>query len=113
MVKVYVMVVDYFEDDYKRSEGYSEIIGVKTHKLEAYKTVIEYEYNKNKNLGGENDDNYKKEFEKLKKLTENNIESFYDNWESVREKMLGEPEFGSLYATGYRGKIKECDLELS
>lgn len=103
---VYVMVIDYYEDDYKRAEGHSEILGVTDDKLEAYKKVLSMEYERNEN----GDKEYEKLYEKIESITLKNVDEFYEEWRDCRDEALGDPEFGGLRSTGHRAYVKECEL---
>lgn len=110
MVLVYVILLEYFYDDYKRSEGYSDVKGVKRDKNDAYKTILKIEYFKNTGCDERDTKKYGEVFKKLdsiKKVTDN----FLNKWEEAREEYLGNPEFGSMLSTGYRYKVGEVEFE--
>jgi len=108
---VYIAVLDYFYDDYKRSEGYSEILFIYKDKNEAYKRMYNEEYKKNLNSRDDEEDlespnEYTILHRQLKKIIEITDE-FINKWGEARDEYLGNPEFGSMLSTGYRGYIKE------
>ncbi len=52
---VFVMTLDYFDDDYKCPEGGSEVLGVERKADKAWKTVLTREFEKNKPLRVDDD----------------------------------------------------------
>ena len=135
--QVYVMVLDYFYDDYKRPEGSSEIMGVKKGYHDAYKTVFKLEYEKNIEYQGEDEGDYTEDdeadklaetiaklgrsppmkkknkyqilYESLDTITEITDE-FLSEWRQARENFLGASEFG-IMSSGYRAKVEVCIFE--
>lgn len=103
------MVIDFYCDDYKRAEGRSEIMGVTCDKVEAYKKVLGLEYEKNEN----DDEKYKKMYEKIGTIDKKNLDKFYEKWRNCRDEALGDPEFGSIYSTGFRAYVEECEMNLT
>ena len=109
-MKVYVAIIDYFYDDYKRSEGSSDIIGLYKNREIAYKNVLKTEYEKNIDGGQEKRKvKYETLFKSLDTI-ETFSKKFLEKWEEAREEYLGNPEFGSMYATGHRFQVSEQTL---
>lgn len=110
MVLVYVILLEYFYDDYKRSEGYSDVNGVKRSKNDAYKTILKMEYLRNTKDGEKEPKKYEEIFKKLDNL-KNVTDNFLNKWKEAREEYLGNPEFGSMLSTGYRYKVEGVEFE--
>lgn len=108
---VYVMIIDFYFDDYKLSESSSNILGVTDNKIEAYKKVLKQEYMENFEDGC-NNEAYKKMYEKIESIDEN-INEFYNEWMKYRDLALGHPRYGGMSSTGYRAYVKECELNLN
>ncbi len=105
------MVLEYFYDDYKRSEGSSEVRGIKKDKMDAYKTILKMEYSKNIEEWEHKDTKkYGELFKKLDSI-KNISDTFLGKWAEAREEYLGDPEFGSMFSTGYRFSVQEVDFE--
>ncbi len=104
------MLLEYFYDDYKRSEGYSDVEGVKKDKNDSYKTILKMEYLKNTEDTERDTKKYGEFFKKIDNL-KNVTDIFLNKWEEAREEYLGNPEFGSMLSTGYRYKVKEVEFE--
>jgi len=136
---VYVMVIDYTYDDYKRASSSSEIIGVKKSFQSAWKTVLMKEAKLNKRFDAFGEDGeyeteidisklckddleYYKTAEKeikrqlkykqlVKKLETTTIDDeFIKSWEEARCDFLGQPEFG-MTASGYRAYVNKSQVE--
>jgi hypothetical protein len=114
MTTVYVQTLNYFYDDYKRSESKTIVVGVSKDKNTAYRNILTEEYNKNKDYCERDEEVKNKDydffFNKLKEQKEFSKE-FLNKWEDAREAFLGESEFGSLCPTGNRFSLTECVLE--
>jgi hypothetical protein len=127
MTILYTAVLDYYYDDYKRSESSSVVVGVFDDKLTAYKACMTHEHRENtqhldltytENLKLDNIEyafnKYTDILNKIIALTE--ITNDFDFkktiilYEEAREIVIGEPEFTGLYGTGYRINITEITL---
>ena len=132
-MKVYIMSLDYFYDDYKRPEGSSDIVGVTKNESKAYLEVFKIEYKRNidtiyEDIDEEDEEDqeedqkedqkedYKKEiksseYTKLYKQLELKefTKEFISSWETARENFLGESEYGVM-STGYRASVTEHEL---
>jgi hypothetical protein len=97
-------MLECFYDDYKRSEGYSDVKGVKRDKNDAYKTILRIEFFRNTEDGEKEPKKYEEFFRLLDSL-KNVTDNFLNKWEEVREEYLGKPEFCSMLSTGYRYKV--------
>ena len=130
-MKYWISAVNWNEDDYKRAEGFSEIIGIFKEKELAQKAAMKEEYSKNADYLIDDDVGnffviltdqttnpkeskifYKTLFESLETVDFTNpqiTKEFMKEWEQAREGCLGNPEF-TLYSSGYRHSVYEKEL---
>ncbi len=117
--QVFVGLLEYFYDDYKRSEGYSELVGVFSSKTKAYQATLSKELLKNADYEEYDEDEDEAEgVKKVKKIpylllsTENQFDKeFLEKWEFERESFLGEPQFGNMRSSGYRFRVDEVTMD--
>lgn len=126
------MIIDDFDDDYKRPEGGSSVVGVKKNYQDAWKKVLIEEFKLNKDYSvleeeGEKDEKidmsklsqrvkkrieqqskYKELGKKLETITIN--DNFISQWNEARNDYLGEAEFG-ITSSGNRGYVECCELD--
>jgi hypothetical protein len=136
MTTIYIVLLDYWYDDYKRAEGSSSVVGVFTDKNKAYRIGLKEEAENNliyhndrlpekdsdesdkdpDNESEESDETdeepataYKK---KTKELDTCEVfdDAFMETWEEIREDYLGEPEY-TMNSSGYRFQIQEAKLD--
>jgi hypothetical protein len=107
-MKVYVGVLDFYEDDDKRIDASSQIVGVFTTKEEVYRETLSREIVENFHFKS------KKHayLEQWTAIQDQMVfdEKFKERWEEQREDYLGEPEF-QMFSTGYRYHIKEVTVD--
>ena len=106
-MEVYVPVINYYYDDYKRSEGSSTIIGVFSDYKIGLLTVLKTEYLDNLGYWEEDKENeYYILYNSLDSVVEFS-DRFLSKWAEARELVLGDSEFGGLFASGYRYTISQ------
>ena len=62
MVLVYIMLLEYFYDDYKRSDSYSYVEGIQRDKYDAYRTILRIEFFRNTEDGEKEPKKYEEFF---------------------------------------------------
>lgn len=101
---IYVAVLNYFYDCYKRSEGSSEVLSIKKDRIFTYRNALKTEYRQNRDYFEKNSKSYKKLYLSLD--NESNFDAtFMGAWEEAREEALGDPIYGAMVNTGYRISI--------
>jgi hypothetical protein len=119
---IYVMTLDYFEDDWKRPDASSEVIGARTDQNEAYKAVFKAEFQKNMRCYDDFEDEesadtrkkpkeckYKQLAKKLDKLKKIN-DKFIKDWHLARNEAIGPSQCG-VNATGYTARVTKVTVD--
>jgi len=120
--EVYVMTLDYFFDDYKRPEGSSEVIGIRSDRNSAYKIVLSKEFEKNYYCRGEftneeydknglvtKEGKYRLLYMALQTLLDVS-DDFIGRWETAKYEAVGDSEFGVM-PSGYTANVSSFVID--